>query len=88
MIEIQVYHFSGVQASASAPPSAASNSLSAGSGGGGGGCFLATAGHLSHGGKQTILYTIAALCILIACFVFFQKIRQNCKRKHFPPSIT
>jgi len=41
-IEIEVYHFSGVQASASAPP-APFTEPSAGPGGGGGGCLISTA---------------------------------------------
>jgi hypothetical protein len=47
-IEIQVYHFSGVQASASAPPSAPLTGQSAGTGGGGGGCFISRAACGSH----------------------------------------
>ena len=43
-IEIQVYHFSGVQASASAPPTPFTEpSADPTSGGGGGGCFISTA---------------------------------------------
>jgi len=41
-IEIQVYHFSGMQA-ASSSSSSSSSSGSSGGGGSGGGCFVATA---------------------------------------------
>lgn len=51
-IEIQVYHFSGVQASSSTAPSADPTGRSGGTGGGGGGCFVATAAYGSALSKQ------------------------------------
>jgi uncharacterized membrane protein YgcG len=54
-IQIQVYHFSGIQAASSSSSSSSSTSGSSGSsggGGGGGGCFVATASSNSQSAKR------------------------------------
>ena len=51
-IEIQVYHFSGMQAASSSGSSSSSSRSSSGGGGGGGGCFVATASSNSQSAER------------------------------------
>jgi hypothetical protein len=69
-IELQVYHFSAVQAAVvTGGGSSLGAASAAGDGGGGGGCFIATVGKGMDGQKILVLlltFALAILCIIVA----------------------
>jgi hypothetical protein len=80
-IELQVYHFSAVQAavvtggSSSLGAAGAAGAGAAGEGGGGGGCFIATVGNGMD--AQKILVLLLTFTLAIPCIIMAQKFKAR-----------
>jgi hypothetical protein len=75
-IELQVYHFSAVQAAVvTGGGSSLSAASAAGDGGGGGGCFIATVGKGMDG--QKILVLLLTFALVIVCIIMANKFKAR-----------
>jgi hypothetical protein len=75
-IELQVYHFSAVQAAVvTGGGSSLSAASAAGDGGGGGGCFIATVGKGMDG--QKILVLLLTFALVIVCIIMAHKFKAR-----------
>jgi hypothetical protein len=74
-IELQVYHFSGVQAAVVTGGSSSLAAAGADGGGGGGGCFIATVGKDMDG--QNILVLLLTFALALLCIVMARKYKAS-----------
>jgi hypothetical protein len=76
-IEVQLYHFSAVQAGKPVEPILPSAGAGGGGGGGGGGCFITAAAGKSH---KLPMNPVAFMLLLTAGFTGFAGIRRSLKK--------